>query len=936
MRHNFEIGGASHGLRRAVAILRIGALSLGGAAMLGAPMPAAAQQAEAPQTGALTGQVVNAQTGEPIPNAQIVVQGTTRGVLSGTDGRFRVGQLRPGSYRVEARSVGFRTRVETVNVAPSPTADVTFQLPVSAVALDEVVVTGQPGAIARREIGNAVASIDAQALDDAPVFTTAQLIQGRAPGVEVFPTGGKAGQGSRILLRGVTSITQDVHPLVYVDGVRIDNSFISGIQTGGATWIGIDDLAPEDIERVEIVRGASAATLYGTEASAGVIQIFTKQGRGGAQQITFRSEFGMADTPRDAWDVSPQGGWYHDTFYRSGRQHRQHLSARGTLDRFSYYASGSVRDDQGVLVGNSSKQRTFRANMRVAPRQNLSIGANVGFGQRDISQPYDGFSPYGLGYHSLIGGQTGVPIAGQVIDATLLPELETAMQSTRFTAGATINFQPFEALTTRLTLGSDIFNTDNTEWHGYGTAFMEEGMKSNHRRQSITQNVDLGATYQHRFGADVRSTTSVGFQAYQRDDTWNWAYGERFVGPGLFTVAVTGNQTSDEDRVYTRHAGFYLEEQLGFRDFFFVTAGGRLDGHSAFGAGNRWHFYPKVGASYIASEHLSLPETLGTLRLRAAYGTAGQQPDEYVATRTWRPIPGVGVMAITTGNMGNPDLAPEVSHEFEAGIDAGLLGDRVGVEFTFYNQRTAGALIPVQYAPSTGWIEPRFENVGEITNRGLETTLRARLLDLPAFQWDARVSAATNRNRVESLGGQEPIHVFGAQWIQPGYPAGGFFADREVMTEEGVQIVRGDYIGSPTPTRTMQFGSDFGFGAGIRVAMLAEHRAGHYLESNTLRLLATGGDPNVVLENRADYVQSADFWRLREVSLAYDLGARATNALPFTGATLSVAARNLFGGQNYTGVESEAHVNPLVSLARQTAFDTPLPRQIVAGVTLQF
>jgi TonB-dependent starch-binding outer membrane protein SusC len=246
MRHNNEMGGARHGLRRAVTILRIGTLSLGGAALLAAPAALAAQQqAEAAQTGALTGQVVNAQTGEPIPNAQIVVHGTTRGVLSGIDGRFRVGQLRPGNYRVEARSVGFRTRVETVNVAPSPTAEVTFQLPVSAVPLDEVVVTGQPGAIARREIGNSVASINAQALDDAPVFTTAQLMQGRAPGVEVFPTGGKAGQGSRILLRGVTSITQDVHPLVYVDGVRVDNRMDSPLIGSGSAVA--DEPARDDL-----------------------------------------------------------------------------------------------------------------------------------------------------------------------------------------------------------------------------------------------------------------------------------------------------------------------------------------------------------------------------------------------------------------------------------------------------------------------------------------------------------------------------------------------------------------------------------------------------------------------------------------------------------------------------------------------------------------
>jgi TonB-dependent starch-binding outer membrane protein SusC len=929
------------GVRRAWRILRVGALSVGALGAMGAVAGAAealhAQEAEAPQVTALAGQVVHAQTGEPIANVQILVQGTTRGVLTGPDGRYRVGQLRPGTYRVEARSIGFRSGVQTVQIGTGPVTEADFRLALSAVPLDEIVITGQPAAVARREVGNSVVTINAEALDDAPVFTTSQILQGRAPGVEVLPGGGKVGQGSRIVLRGITSMTQDVHPIVYVDGVRIDNAFWPGVRTGGPTWVGLDDLVPEDIERVEIVRGASAATLYGTEASAGVIQIFTKRGRGGAQQVTLRSEYGVSQTPGEWYGVSPHGAWFADTFTRSGRQHRQHVSVRGTLDRFSYYASGSTRAEDGVLTGNDMSQRTFRANMRVAPRQNFSLGANVGFGQRDIRQPYDGLSDWGLGYHALVGGRGGVPTAGmEAFEATRIPELEVALQSTRFTAGASMEYQPFDGFSARLLIGSDIFNTDNTELHEFGTPFMDAGMKANWRRQAVTRNVDFGASYQFQVTPAIRSTTSFGFQAYERDDTWSWAYGERFVGPGLFTVAVTGVQSSDDSRITTRHAGFYLEEQLGFRNVFFLSLGGRLDGHSAFGADNRFHFYPRANASYVASEHLSLPEAVGTLRLRAAYGTAGQQPADFVASRVWRPVPAVGVMGLTTGNMGNSHLAPEVSHEIEAGFDLGLMADRLGVEFTFYNQRTDGALLPVQYAPSLGWIEPRWENIGEISNQGFEATLRAVLLDQAALRWQARASVSTNRNRVEGMGGQDPINIVGAQWIQGGHPVGGFFADREVVTAEGVERVRGEFIGPAFPTRSLQLGTDLGFGAGFNLAVLAEHRGGHYLESNTLRGLAIGGDPTVVLENRADYVVAADFWRLREVALSWALPARTAQALPVSGATFSLAGRNLLRSQEYAGIETEATVNPLISLGRQTAFDTPLPRQIVAGVSLQF
>jgi hypothetical protein len=214
--------------------------------------------------------------------------------------------------------------------------------------------------------------------------------------------------------------------------------------------------------------------------------------------------------------------------------------------------------------------------------------------------------------------------------------------------------------------------------------------------------------------------------------------------------------------------------------------------------------------------------------------------------------------------------------------------------------------------------------------------VRAVLLSQAALRWQARATVSTNRNRVESMGGREPINVFGSQWIQEGHPVGAFFADRDVRTPEGVQRQRGDVIGPAFPTRSLQLQTDVGFGAGINFALLAEQRGGHYLESNTRRMLAIGTTPGAVLENRSDYVEQGDFWRLREVSLSYAMPAQVMQALPITGATLSLAGRNLIRSQKYSGLEAEAHVNPLVSLGRQTAFDTPLPRQIVAGVSLQF
>lgn len=911
---------------------------LAAALLLSSVTMAAAQQQAQETTAIVSGQVVHAASGEPIPDAQIVVLGTARRVVSGPSGGFRIGQLRPGTYLIQARALGFRSATQPVELAAGGAKELNLRLAASALPLDELVVTGQPSAVARREIGASIATIDADALAPALINTTSQLLQARAPGVTVLPGGGKPGQGSRIVLRGVSSLTQDIQPIIYVDGVRIDNSAVSGIDVGGSSWAGIDDINPDDIERVEIVRGPSAAALYGTEASGGVIQIFTKQGRGGKQQFSFRSEYGVSDTPRDWWEVSPQGAWFYDNVVRRGAQHRQYLSVRGAVERFSYYAAGTFHENEGVLPNSSLDHRTFRSNMRVIPAQNFGIGITTAFSQREIEFPSDGELGWGLVRNALVGGAGGIPtLERDSLSPGQITELESVLSSTRFTAGVTLDFIPFPNFAHRLTVGGDVFNSDNTEWHPFGSAIFVEGTKANYRRHARTLNLDYAGGYTFQVTPAVRSSTSFGFQTYAREISTNFAAGERFVGPGLFTVRVTGLTRGDEDRRQTRHAGFYLQEQLGVNDRLFVTAGARLDGHSAFGPENRYQFYPRLGASYVLSEHDFLPAAINSLRLRAAYGAAGRQPEDFIAARTWAPIPAVAQIGLTTGNLGNPDLAPEVTRELEAGFDAGVLNDRLALEFTYYRQRTTGALFPVQYAPSSGWIEPRFENVGEIENQGFEMTARAALLELPALRWNARASLSTNRNRVLETGGHEPLHAVGAQWIRAGFPVAGFFADRLQPGEAGDVLVQGDFIGPAFPTRSIQLGSDVTFRSNLGLHVLFDHRGGHYLESNTLRGIAEAGDPVAnPLRERSPFVHSADIWRLREAAISYTVPGALTRRLPVTGATISLAGRNLWRQQEYPGLEAEASFDALRPLGSQTFFDTPLPRQVTVGIGVQF
>jgi outer membrane receptor protein involved in Fe transport len=943
---------------------------------------------------------MNAQTNEPLLGAQVTVEGTVLRATTGPNGQYVIDNVPAGTYAVRVTLIGYgMQRRENVRVTAGATTTLAFPLRVEALALDEIIATGQAVTTARREIGTSIGTINAEALmETAPVGSVSQLLQSRVAGVTVMPSGGNAGQGSRIVLRGVSSLSQNVEPLIYIDGVRMDNSKIGGIGTN-ATWTSLDDINPEDIERVEIVKGAAAATLYGTEASAGVIQIFTKRGKGGPQRWEFKSEYGLSQTPREWWDVSIYSDWFYDTFVRTGRQHMQRIGVSGSLEGFSYNLSGTVRGNEGIVPNSSDNTGSFRANMSFTPAERFSLAINTGYTRRNMQLPQEGNNTAALVGNALRGGERGI---GRPPAHVLQSEL--GLSSSRFITGVTASYTPLHDFVHRLTVGADILNADNVAYYPFGGELSAFGSINNYRREARTYTLDYAGSYKRDLTSDLRSSTSFGFQGSENAHLRSRAQGSQFAAPGLRTVNAAANTSGWEDREWQKTGGFFVEQQIGVRDRLFVTGGARWDGHSAFGAEAGYAFYPKIDASYVVSEHGFWPKQVGTLRLRSAYGTAGKQPSAFASEMTWDAIRALeGVPAVTTGNLGNPELTAEVSHEFETGFDAGLLRDRVAIEYTHYRQRTKDALYGVRSPPSQGFINVQLANVGELRNLGHELMLRATPVDLPSFRWTARTTMSTNQNTVVSLGGEAPISAGNwSQQIRAGYPVGAMFEDRFIMVDgkpvlasehfalrdpNGNKILDPfgnpireegwDYIGPAFPTRTLALGSEFTFARYVTLNVLADHKGGHFVSSSTSRWLNYAGakvvageplyDPNDPrterfkpgspignqcinptdpiwvascsthwADNRGNHIHPADSWRLREVSLAYRLPKGLAEQFRASNATLSLAGRNLWRSQKYIGLEAEANYDTFSRLGSQTYFDTPIPRQLVASVSVNF
>lgn len=899
------------------------------AALAGIASPLEAQRRGASgSTAAIVGQVLDASTGAGVVGARITIEGTTWSVYSGQNGHFRISPLAPGSYTIEVQAPGYVSAVRTTNIRIGVLSPEVVSLEPSVLLLDELVAIGHGDALRRKEIGASVTAIRAADLAAAPVSTVSEFSQGRAPGVMVLPQGGKPGQGSRILFRGVRGLTGNVQPIIFLDGIRIDNSAENGLRTGvdgihefgGESWAGIDDINVDDIERIEILSGPAASALYGSEGANGVLQIFTKRGSGERQRITVRSEYGVSSTPRSWWSGPQHADWFYDTFVRRGRHARVNLSMSGGVDRFNYYAGATLRSQEGVLPQTGVDYWSFRANMRAMPLHSIAIDIHTGFSVREVDLPYDGGSRWGLSRSGMVGGEAGLQVTPEEILT-----YDVGLSANRFTAGARIEHRPSSRISHSLLLGADIFNSDNVDFNPFGTTFIDGGKKLNNRRHVTLLTLDYRGSVNYDLGP-FRAATAFGVQGMKHDEAYTLAIGYNFAGPGLGVVEAAGTTDGDQNRLFHRMAGGYVEESLNLKERLFLTAALRYDGHSAFGRANRFQWYPALSASYILSEHDFLPDLVESLRVRAAFGEAGSRPDAFQTERTWRSVAASGNRAgLITGKIGSPDLGPERTREWEGGIDLALAGGRVVLNGTYYLQQTRDALYPVFTSPSLGFREPQILNAGETVNRGVELKAHARVIEREGLRWSATAGLFTNSHEVESIGGENPLNLGGAQWIRPGHPVAAFFADS------------GAYIGPAFPTRNLQLGSRLDLGSRIRLSALVDHASGHYLQSNTSIVVEQGGDPlaNPITE-QGDFVFPADYWRLREVSLAYQLPTRLLRGLGVKNAELTLSGRNLWRSQSYAGLEAEASSEALEPLLNQSWFNTPLPRQLQVGVAAQF
>ncbi|MEO1484872.1 MAG: SusC/RagA family TonB-linked outer membrane protein [Bacteroidota bacterium] len=806
-----------------------------------------------------TGSVTENGTSLPLTGASVFVKGTSFGTITDFDGNYDFSaSLTEGNYEITVSSLGYTTQTIEVSVGSDETITTDVVLSEDLLSLDEVVVTGNTVGVNKRTLGNAISSIKSEELVNNGAIAVDQAIAGKITGALVQQNSGDPAGGISIRLRGASTFEGSSDPLYIVDGIFISNASNSNqlVDLGGNSQNRLVDLNPNDIERIEVIKGAAAAAIYGSRASNGVVQIFTKRGRSGEPKFNFstnvrvnqlRKEIDYNTVPL-AWvdpfdrtnlETTPVTRFnYQDEFFGSGFGIENNLSVSGGNEKTTYYLSGSFLDNEGIIQNTDFQRFGLKANITQKASDWLEITAGLNY-TRSLSNDV----PNG-GINSAYGAITGFLFSDNSIDPSpdesgvypvtslLVPRTNPAEAVNRFDFGQKVNrvitsvglnAKITDKLSANYILGVDFYNQSATAFIPINnTSTNADGFARRADINSFQYNSDLNFTYRTPLNADIESTTTLG-GSWQYEEFDRVAIEADGLAPVVQTAANGSILAQGEFRSQISYWGSFLQQSFAYKNRLYLNGAVRLDGASTFGEDERNQVYGKASLSYVLSEEdfwkNTFGDTFNTFKLRGSWGQAGNLT-ALTATQRFTnyeagSLNGVPSL-IPDDNQGNLNIAPERQEEIELGFDAGLFYNRLGIEFTYYKQKVSQLLLERQLAPSAGF-ETRLENVGNLENEGIEILLKGSPIKTKDFSWDVTATFTKNENVVTNVAGGGELAIggsFATNFVIEGEPLGVFYrqfyardADGSISLDEDGYPFRGTtedggsskVIGDPNP-----------------------------------------------------------------------------------------------------------------------------------------
>ena len=795
---------------------------------------------------------VTDDTGESLPGATVQEKSTSNGTITGPEGNYTL-NVAEGAVLVVS-FVGYVT--QKVELTAALTLPLNIAMQNDLLLLDELVVTGTSVLTSKKQLGNAISTLKSKDLSHAGSQGLTASFSGKIPGALVNQNSGNPAGGVSVRLRGASTVFGVSDPLYVVDGIIVDNSSTELLPLGGYAQNRLVDLNPNDIDRIEVIKGAAAAAIYGSRASNGVVQVFTKKGKPGKMEINFSTSINIHQLRKqieenmEPFQFQKPGSSELVPVTRYKMQDRIFGTAIGTNNNLSigsgsektqYFTSTSYTNNQGIIRNTDFKRYTFRLNLDHQFNDWLDVSLYSNYAASSSRElPNGGMLAPGEFFGVLTGfaflntnynpdrqtDGTYINNLGFTLAANPVAAIETydfSQRTDRVIGGINVQARPFEGFSIDLIIGYDGSTSRATAFIPRGILPKVTGWSRTAEKTALLLNTDLNFAYTDDISGTVTSTTTMGL-TQQYDRTTLFSLTSDQMAPGVETTAGGTTINRIDTRSQRSIRGAFLQQTFGFDDKIFLTGAIRVDQASTFGPDERTQFYPKASFSYLVSDEnfwsQSIGQILNVFKLRASYGQSGNLTALSAFDRliNYNPTPIRGRAGLVPDDQaGNNRIKPERQTEIEIGFEMGLLDGKLGLEFSYYDVDVQDLLLGRVLAPTTGYAS-RLENVGTLTNKGFEILLAAQPVKNNAFSWDITAIYSRNRNRVSNIEGGQLIlpDVFDQAVVaKNGYPIGvfnGTYFQRDAngniaVDDNGLPITSADkkIIGDPNPDWTGSF-----------------------------------------------------------------------------------------------------------------------------------
>lgn len=923
-----------------------------------------------------------------IPGVNVLIVGTNLGTTTDQTGAYKLSGLPAGkTITVRFSAVGFRQQEELLSLKANETKTLDITLAEDNRTLDEVVVTGLSINAKAKELGTSRAGINSSTIENLPAPSVENALVGRLAGVEAFSTDGAPGGGFRFRIRGANSISNASDPLLIVDGIIMDNAnrnAISGAAggnngTGSATFgmqngtRGLGALNPEDIESIEVLKGAAAASLYGSRAAAGVIVVKTKNGKG-KLSIDYGLDIGSTEVARDVplykkdWTaaeidqwanlVNPTKSVYRDADlaayktnpirdytmepFRQGTFSRHTLRLQGGTKKFGYYVSGNIQNTVGHIKGTDFKTKGGLVSLNAQPVSGLTVKVNLNYQDADRNQIASGtpgfFVPSRwavdatampfMAYDTQPNSVTTIDVGAVKNSVTGLKNLDDYAKlgkntlSKRLTASGNINYKILSNLSVDVNAGIDKSETDGGILYPVGLITLFPTGRFDKDREEITQKtLTVGLNHSWKINDKMYLKSALGTQYDENERFYDYVRWQTLTA-GKDPRDTTSYTAPQRPQFFTvlpiaRTLGIYFNETFGLNEKLFLNIGGRFDRSTSFI--DQFFFYPRASLSYQLTKKI---------RFRSAFGMSGTQPQPYLSTLTFRNVAGGyngSGASYVPNNPPNPGLKPETQREIELGFDGTLFNERVTFELTYYNKQFKDLLLNAIINPALNYgLVSGIRNVGTMYNRGFEFTLGTDLIRTRNLLWNLRFTGFTLDNKVTSMPEPKtplPGGIDNIVQIREGYPVSGIWSGNPVtLSPENTGRA---YLGTTLPKFEGNISTSVSY-KGLEFAALLGGKSGYYKYNQTARDMANPtkrmhadywnlptAELTPIFNNQANWVQKADFLKLRQLNLSYNVPkALLAKTKVIKKLNIGLVGSNLITWSNYNGgYDVEAETN---------------------------